>query len=202
MEKPYILEYNKNNIIYAAIIVPVGKEETMSYKILEIDPYLKSFENDIDLRMDNYKRKRYELLGEDGSIVDFANGHNYFGFHRTKTGWVHREWAPAADAMFLTGDFNEWDTTACPMRRLGGGVFEVQLKGAKALIPGQKVQAIVVHNGQQLRRIPTYATRVVQDPVTYMWCAEIEDQLKKFKWTDGEFEAPTTPFIYECHPFS
>lgn len=171
----------------------------MSYKILEIDPYLKSFENDINLRMDNYKRKRYELLGDKGNIVEFANGHNYFGFHRTKTGWVYREWAPAADAMFLTGDFNEWDTTACPMRRLENGVFEVHIKGAKALLPGQKVQAIVVHNGQQLRRIPTYATRVVQDPVTYMWCAEIEDQIKKFKWTDEEFKTPNTPFIYECH---
>ncbi len=171
----------------------------MSYKILEIDPYLKSFENDIDLRMDKYKRKRYELLGDKGNIVEFANGHNYFGFHRTKTGWVYREWAPAADAMFLTGDFNEWDTTACPMRRLENGVFEVHIKGAKALLPGQKVQAIVIHNGQQLRRIPTYATRVVQDPVTYMWCAEIEDQVKKFKWTDEEFKTPDTPFIYECH---
>ncbi len=171
----------------------------MSYKILEIDPYLKSFENDINLRMDNYKRKRYELLGDKGNIVEFANGHNYFGFHRTKTGWVYREWASAADAMFLTGDFNEWDTTACPMRRLENGVFEVHIKGAKALLPGQKVQAIVVHNGQQLRRIPTYATRVVQDPVTYMWCAEIEDQIKKFKWTDEEFKTPDTPFIYECH---
>ncbi len=171
----------------------------MSYRILDIDPYLKSFEHDINLRMDNYKRKRCELLGDTGHIVDFANGHNYFGFHRTKTGWVYREWAPAAEAMYLTGDFNEWDTTACPMKKLDGGVFEVKLKGAKALVPGQKVQAIVVHNGQQLRRIPTYATRVVQDPITYMWCAEIEDKIKKFNWTDEEFKTPATPFIYECH---
>ncbi len=171
----------------------------MSYKILEIDPYLKSFEQDINLRMDNYKRKKNELLGDTGSIVDFANGHNFFGFHRTKTGWVYREWAPAAEAMFLTGDFNDWNTTDCPMKKLDNGVFEVKLKGAKALQVGQKVQAIVVHNGQQLRRIPTYATRVVQDPVTYMWCAEIEDKMKKFSWSDEEFTTPTTPFIYECH---
>ncbi len=171
----------------------------MSYKILEIDPYLKNFEQDINLRMNNYKRKRNELLGEAGSIIDFANGHNFFGFHRTKTGWVYREWAPAAEEMFLTGDFNDWNTTDCPMKKLDNGVFEVKLKGAKALQVGQKVQAIVVHNGQQLRRIPTYATRVVQDPVTYMWCAEIEDKVKKFAWTDEVFTTPTTPFIYECH---
>ena len=34
----------------------------MSYKILEIDPYLKSFENDINLRMENYEKKKKELL--------------------------------------------------------------------------------------------------------------------------------------------
>ncbi len=171
----------------------------MSYRILEIDPYLKSFEQDINLRMDNYKRKRSELLGEAEHISDFANGHHYFGFHRTKTGWVYREWAPAAEAMYLTGDFNEWDLTACPMKKLDNGVFEVKLKGAKALQPGQKVQAVVVHNGQYLRRIPTYATRVVQDPVNYNWCAEIEAVNKAFKWTDEAFKTPSTPFIYECH---
>ena len=171
----------------------------MSYRILEIDPYLKSFEQDINLRMDNYKRKKNELIGDEQSIADFANGHHYFGFHRTKTGWVYREWAPAAEAMYLTGDFNEWDLTACPMKKLDGGVFEVHLKGAKALQPGQKVQAVVVHNGQFLRRIPTYATRVVQDPVNYNWCAEIEAVNKQFKWTDEDFKTPSTPFIYECH---
>ncbi len=171
----------------------------MSYRILEIDPYLKSFEQDINLRMDNYKKKRSELLGEAEQIADFANGHNYFGFHRTKTGWVYREWAPAAEEMYLTGDFNDWDLTACPMKKLDNGVFEVKLKGAKALQAGQKVQAVVVHNGEYLRRIPTYATRVVQDPITYVWCAEIENTNKAFKWTDEAFKTPSTPFIYECH---
>ena len=30
----------------------------MGYKILEIDPSLKNFENDINLRMDSYKKKK------------------------------------------------------------------------------------------------------------------------------------------------
>ena len=171
----------------------------MSYKILKIDPYLEKYEQDINLRMDNYKRKRKELLGEMQSLNDFANGYKYFGFHRTKSGWVYREWAPAAEEMYLTGDFNKWDTTACPMKKLDNGVFEVELKGKRALKPGQKVQAIVVHNGQQLRRIPLYATRVVQDPVNYLWCAEIEETFEPYAWTDEKFKVPQTPFIYECH---
>ena len=169
------------------------------YKIFKIDPYLKDFKSDIEMRMENYKRKRKELLGRRRKIGNFANGHHYFGFHRTRTGWVYREWAPGAEAMYLTGDFNQWDDVACPMNRLENGVFEVELEGKNALIPGQKVQVIVVHNGQWLRRIPSYATRVVQDPQSYLWCAEIEDTLRTFPWTDEKFQPAKTPFIYECH---
>ena len=168
-------------------------------KILEIDPYLTPFEGDLNLRMQNFASKKQELVGKRGKLTTFANGYKFFGFHRTKTGWVYREWAPAAEAMYLTGDFNQWNTGSCPMHRLDNGVFEVELLGKDALKPGQKVQAIVVHNGQQLRRIPLYATRVVQDPQTYLWCAEIEDNFKKFPWTDSSFVREETPFIYECH---
>ncbi len=168
-------------------------------KILEIDPYLAPFEKDLNLRTELFLRKKKELLGNGKKITKFANGHHYFGFHRTRTGWVYREWAPAADGMYLTGDFNNWDTENCPMTKLENGVFEVHLKGKNALQVGQKVQAIVWNAGRMLRRIPLYATRVVQDPQTYLWCAEIEDTCEKFPWTDSNFVPERTPFIYECH---
>ena len=168
-------------------------------KIFEIDPYLKPYENDLNMRMENYLTKKEQLVGKSGKLTSFANGYKYFGFHRTKTGWVYREWAPAAEEMYLTGDFNDWDARACRMNQLENGIFEVELKGKNALKPGQKVQAVVIHEGQELRRIPTYATRVVQDPVTYLWCAEIEDTLKEYAWTDKDFVPEKTPLIYECH---
>ena len=167
--------------------------------ITNVDPYLAPFEKDIDLRMDLYKTKRRELLGNSRSLSAFANGYKYFGFHRTRTGWVYREWAPAAEKMYLTGDFNNWDIESCPMERLENGVFEVHINGKNTLCAGQKVQAIVVNSGNVLRRIPSYATRVVQDEDTYLWCAEIEDTLSKFDWTDADFVPEKTPLIYECH---
>lgn len=171
----------------------------MSYQILNYDPILKHFEGDINLRMDLYRKKHKELVKRGKTLADFANGHHYFGFHRTPDGWVYREWAPAADKMYLTGDFNNWDLSEYPMKRLHSGVFEIELAGHDALKPGQKVQVIIIHNGQVLRRIPLYATRVVQDPDTLMWCAEIEDTLEDFPWTDANFHPEKTPFIYECH---
>ncbi len=172
----------------------------MNYKIFEIDPYLKPFKEDIELRMENFARKKTELLGETTSLCDFANGYEYFGIHKTKNGWVYREWAPAAEKMFFTGDFNNWDIYANEMTRLDNGVFEIELEAKDTLKVGQKVQAIVIHNGETLRRIPSYATRVVQDKDTYIWCAEVDDVLfDGFEWTDGAFKPNKTPYIYECH---
>jgi len=168
-------------------------------RMTEIDPYLAPYAKDLDLRVEHYLQKRRQLLPEGGSLRDFANAHHYFGFHRTAGGWVYREWAPAAERMYLTGDFNGWDITACPMERLEGGVFQVELAGYDALRPGQRVQAIVVHGGQVLRRIPLYATRVVQDPVDYSWCAQLEEPDAVFPWRDQGFRPEETPFIYECH---
>ncbi|MEE1244280.1 MAG: alpha amylase C-terminal domain-containing protein [Acutalibacteraceae bacterium] len=169
------------------------------YKLLQIDPYLKDYEKDINLRMDSYKQKRQELLKACSGISAFANGYKYFGFHRTKTGWVYREWAPSAEQMYLTGDFNDWNLTSHPLKKLENGIFEIELKGRNALKEGQKIQAVIIHGGETLRRIPLYATRVVQDPVTHLWCAEIEETLKRYDWTVKDFVPPKTPLIYECH---
>ena len=167
--------------------------------ILDVDPYLMPYKSDIELRNRLFKKKQKELLGAQKNLSEFANAHNFFGFHKTTNGWVYREWAPAADKMFLTGDFNNWNSESHPMTHLENGVFEIYLNGKNTLKNGQKIQAIVIHNGQMLRRIPLYATRVVQDPVTYLWCAEIEDTFAPFNWTDEGFIPQKTPFIYECH---
>ena len=168
-------------------------------RMVKIDPYLEPYRKDLDLRLRLFREKKRALVGDCDTLLDFANGHHYFGFHRTENGWVYREWAPAADALYLTGDFNGWSIDRHPMTRLEGGVFEILLQGDDALFPGQKVQTIVIHKGELLRRIPLYATRVVQDPETYLWCAELEEPNDRFSWDDKGFKPSKIPFIYECH---
>ena len=167
--------------------------------ILNADPYLEPFEEDLILRGKLFSEKLDSLTKGYENLSDFANGYKYFGFHRTDSGWVYREWAPAADAMYLTGDFNGWNTESHPMQKKENGIFEIYLNGKNALRAGQKVQAIIINSGNVLRRIPLYATRVVQDPVTYLWCAEIEETTAPFNWTDEDFIPESVPFIYECH---
>ena len=172
--------------------------EKKKKKILTIDPYLTPYETAIDDRITKYKAKKKELVGARGNLVDFANGHRYFGFHKDGDFIVYREWAPAADEVYLTGDFCDWDIYACKMTRLEDGIFEIKID-AELLSYGQKVQTIVIKNGEVMRRIPLYATRVVQDKDTHLWCAELEDVFAPYPWTDEGFTPAKAPFIYECH---
>lgn len=171
----------------------------MGYRILKIDSMLTPYESDIQLRMDNYRRKKGQLLKKGQTLADFANGALFFGFHRTPEGWYYREWAPGAEEMYLTGDFNGWNRHATPMIKGEDGVFSVFLPGENALAHGQKVMAIVVHDGKELDRIPAYATYVVQDPETTEWNAQIYQPPAPFAWTDQDFTPEKTLFIYECH---
>ena len=169
----------------------------MKYRILEIDKMLKPYEKDINLRMDNYKRTKKALLAKGQTLSDFANGYLYFGIHRTESGWCYREWAPGAEAMYFTGDFNGWDRHATPMEKKENGVFEVNLPDV--LRDGQKVMAIVVHEGKELDRIPLYATYVVQNPKTIQWDAQLYLPAEPFRWTDQGFKPAKNLYIYECH---
>ena len=171
----------------------------MELNITKIDPNLKPFQKDLELRMENYERTKKMLLKDGETLADFANGHMFYGFHRTEDGWYYREWAPAAEAMYFTGDFNGWDRHSHPMEKKDNGVFEIFLPGKDALKDEQRVMAIVVHNGQELDRIPTYANYVVQDQKTTAWSAAIHAPQGEFKWTDKRFKPDKNLFIYECH---
>ena len=172
--------------------------ETM-YRILELNPQLKPFEGDIELRMFLYRQTKERLLAPGRTLDDFAQGHDYFGIHRLVDGWVYREWAPSAHQLYLTGDFNGWDQTGHPMNRLENGVWELFLEGADTLWEGCKVKTVVDANGQRTEHIPLYARRVVQDPETITWCAEVVDSRKGFAWTDGDFKPAESLYIYEAH---
>ena len=169
------------------------------YRILELNPQLMPFEGDINLRMELYHSTKNRLLSEGKTLKDFANAHHYFGIHHHDGGWYYREWAPSAHQLYLTGDFNGWNQTSHPMNRLGNGIWELYLEGNDALWDGCKVKTVVDANMTRTEHIPLYARRVVQDPHTAAWCAEVVDNWKSFEWTDGDFKPTQSLYIYEAH---
>ena len=171
------------------------------YQITEIDPWLAPHAGDIELRMDRFKEKRRQLVGEDPTLANFANGHLFFGFHRTKSGWVFREWMPGADEVRLFGEFNGWNKESHPLDRGENGVWEIVLKGKNSLKNGQNIKLWVRHGDDWFARLPAYSTKVVMDPELKTLCAQVWDPEKTYEWTDKDFisKKPDAPLIYEAH---
>ena len=169
------------------------------YRILEWNPQLKPFERDIDLRMKLYHDTKNRLLAQGGTLRDFAQAHHYFGIIHMDGHWVYREWAPSAHQLYLTGEFNGWNPTSHPLKRLENGVWELRLEGDDALWDGCKVKTVVDANLTRTEHIPLYARRVVQDPHSVTWCAEVVDNWKIFAWTDQDFKPAQSLYIYEAH---
>ena len=169
------------------------------YRLLELNPQLQNFAWDIDYRMQLYRDTKARLLPDGNTLNDFANAHNYFGIHHVEGGWVYREWAPNAHQLYLTGEFNGWQWLEHPMMRLGAGCWVLYLPGDDALWEGCKVKTIVDANFTRTAHIPIYARRVIQEPNSITWCAEVVDDRKSFDWTDGDFEGEDQLYIYEAH---
>ncbi len=170
------------------------------YQVLEFNPQLQSFAGDIDLRMRCYAETLGRICPRGERLADFANAHLYFGFHHVPGGWYYREWAPAASALYLMGDFNGWKLTANPLTRKENGVWELYLAGDDALWQGCKVKTVVdAKDFTRTEHIPLYVRRAVQDPDTKLFCGEVTDDWSRFPWTDADFRGDEHLFIYEAH---
>jgi 1,4-alpha-glucan branching enzyme len=169
--------------------------------IIKNDPWLAPYTAAIEGRHLDAIRKEATLTSEAGSLSAFANAHNYFGMHRTASGgWVFREWAPNATAITLIGDFSGWqEQPRYALTNIGGGVWEVKLD-AEAVHHGDLYKMIVRWPGGYGERIPAYATRVVQDPVSYIFSAQVWAPKQPYKWHTKLLSHASGPLlIYECH---
>lgn len=175
--------------------------EKTKLDILDIDPFLKPFAKDLQLRMDRYCSHKKALLGKYLKFKSFANGHLFYGFHLVKDGWYFREWAPGAEELHLVGDFNGWNPQSHPLERKEHGVWEIFLAGQDTLEHLSFVKVRVKANGKERDRLPLYIKRTVQNPETCDFVGQIWQPEKRYKWRDKEFCVDhTSPlFIYELH---
>ncbi|MCL2159009.1 MAG: alpha-amylase family glycosyl hydrolase [Oscillospiraceae bacterium] len=175
------------------------------YKILDLDLYLAPHKAEISLRMENYENFKERLLSDGQSLSSFANGHLYFGFHKSAepVGWHYREWAPGAEAISLIGDFNSWDENAHRLTKISkSGIWEIFVPGENALPHGSKIKIRIWAQKKVFDRIPAYCTRVVQNPETYEFFGQIWDFGQTgYKRTPKKFDAGKikVPLIYESH---
>ncbi len=170
--------------------------------ILRNDPWLEPYEPAIEGRHEDVVRKFDQLTeNTDGSLSDFANAYKYFGLHHLpKGGWTFREYAPNAREIWLIGTFSDWKTSdEYQLTRLDDGAWEINLP-EEALHNGDLYKMLVTWDGGQGERIPAYADRVVQDPDTKIFSAEVYAPESPYKFKVKKFTPDTKPLlIYECH---
>ena len=170
-------------------------------KLIQNDPWLQPYRLAIEGRQ-KYAAFKENNLTNDGlmSLSDFASGHDYFGLHKTNEGWVFREWAPNATAIYLIGTFNNWQREETfRMQPLEYGNWEIKLP-LDILKHEDLFKLVVCWNGGEGERIPAWATRVVQDKETNLFSAQVWDPIKKYEFKITDYRPNVDPLlIYECH---
>jgi 1,4-alpha-glucan branching enzyme len=164
------------------------------------DSWLKPYADVIDRRFEKAKQKESQLTGK-GSLSEFSMGHFYYGLHRTATGWIFREWAPNASDIFLTGEFNGWkEKNNYRLNRLNEyGDWELSIPDEE-MKHGDLFKLSVHWPGGKGERLPSYATRVVQDDSTKIFSAQVWDPAEQYSWKVLDFKTQSTaPVIYEAH---
>lgn len=168
-------------------------------EIVHIDPWLEPFTGVINRRKEKIEEKIREL-SPNGKLIDFANGHLYFGIHKEDNEWVIREWAPNAIRICLIGTFNNWKEIGCfHFSPLENGVWELRLPSGD-LNHKDLYKLRIFWKGGQGDRIPAWATRVVQDPDTLIFNAQVWLPEEAYKWKNNTPSVKNDyPLIYEAH---
>ena len=164
-----------------------------------MDPYLEPFEEAIEARHKRIMDARNQF-SVDGSLSEGLNNHLYYGLHRTDDGgWVFREWAPHANRIYLIGEFNNWKrTSAYALSPTGSGNWEIKLP-EMFLHHGELYKLFIEWPGGGGERLPSYVRRVVQDPVTKVFSAQVWDPAVPYVWKNEGPGPRPHPLIYECH---
>ena len=172
-----------------------------SLNLIKNDPWLAPYKEAIEGRYQYVVNKEKNLTGNGRqTLSEMASGYLYFGLHKTKSGWVFREWAPNATAIYMIGTFNEWKKDdRYKLQRLGNGIWEIAL--AEGLLRHEDLFKLLVEwEGGCGERIPAWIRRVVQDENTKIFSAQVWNPEKPYVFKHKRFKPNVSPLlIYECH---
>jgi 1,4-alpha-glucan branching enzyme len=170
-------------------------------KLIKNDPWLEPHRGAIEGRY-YYAIEREKQLTQNGAqtLSELATGYLYFGLHKTDGGWVFREWAPNATAIYLTGTFNNWKKDeSYRMKPLEHGVWEIELEESQ-LRHKDLFKLWMEWYGGCGERIPAWIRRVVQDDQTKIFSAQVWNPPAPYQFEYPHFKPDTSPLlIYECH---
>lgn len=166
-----------------------------------LDPGLAPYREKIARRTQHVRSWQERILDGGVSLGAFASGHEYYGLHFRNGRWIFRELAPNATGIWLVGDFSGWRLAdEFALRRTGeNGDWEITLP-ADAIGHGQHYRLEIAWPEGRGERLPSHARRVVQDPSTGLFAAQVWHPDRPYAWRLPRFRVPPrAPLIYEAH---
>ena len=168
-------------------------------KLVEEDKLLKPFAGIIEKRHQQVLAMEREFTYRTTRLSDSCNSYLYYGLHRTNEGWVFREWAPNATAIYLLGEFNDWRKHPdYALTKVGDGNWEIKLP-LGALVHEMLYRLLVEWNGGSGERLPSHVRRVIQDEYTKIYSAQVWDPLNPYQMRHERPKRTDYPLIYEAH---
>ncbi|KAK1900118.1 14-alpha-glucan-branching enzyme, partial [Dissostichus eleginoides] len=130
-----------------------------------------------ELKYEQLQKQLSKLEESEGGYDQFTQSYKTFGVQRQPDNSLHfREWAPAAEALFLTGDFNAWEKFTHPYTKQEFGKWELILPpkhdNSPAVDHNSKLKVVVhTEEDERLYRISPWAKYVTRDEksVIYDW---------------------------------
>ena len=167
------------------------------------DPYLLPYYDTIALRLSHARELESALIKKGrGSLKAFAGYDKTLGFHFEieNDAWVLREWAPHADEIFIVCDKTSWQKSReFQLERKENDIFEKYFP-KDTFSHGDLYRLKITWPGGEGDRIPTAATRVVQDPRSLIFNAQVWEPQPPYLWKLDRFIPETSPLlIYEVH---
>jgi len=175
-------------------------EKLLTDRILEADPWLRPYAESLRSRMRHIRRRFASLTDPGGDLREVATAHHHLGLHLEAGGWVFREWAPHATAATLIGDFSGWrELPEYALARLDAdGLWELRLP-VRRLRHGDLYRLRLHWPEGSGDRIPAYARRVVQDPHTHIFNAQVWNPPQAYAWRHAAPDPAEPILVYEAH---
>ncbi len=180
-----------------------GKQHVPS--IIKLDPWLRPVTDDVIARYERFNAKLAMIESKYKSISAFSSAYKTMGIHYDSKHkyWIYREWAPAAHSLYLTGEFNDWNTNSHPLTCIENGIWEIRLSYAEnkeRFVHGSKIKVLVNSDIGSHLRLPSYITRVVQDEDTKNYSGQLWFP-PRYNWKDDDFNFGNKDqlLIYEAH---
>ena len=131
--------------------------------------------------------EQFKAFLEQFHTTGVSDAYRFLGCHAQNRdgvdGFVFRTWAPRAQSVRVTGDFNFWNEEDLPMQPVGCGVWEAFSRFAQ---PGQRYKlCIKTKDGRTVYKTDPYGNRCGVLPDT----ASIIEAEGGFVWHDGLYRA-------------